>query len=53
MRGIEKKVAIVTGAAKGIGFATAEKLAADGAHTILTDISNDVFISLENLKLIH
>ena len=37
-RPLEGKVAIVTGAAKGIGKATATRLSADGAAVILTDI---------------
>ncbi|HBF80901.1 MAG TPA: short-chain dehydrogenase, partial [Streptomyces sp.] len=33
------KVAVVTGAASGIGAATAERLAAEGAAVILADIA--------------
>jgi 2-hydroxycyclohexanecarboxyl-CoA dehydrogenase len=36
---LEGKVAVVTGAASGIGRATAEKLAAAGAHVLLGDIA--------------
>ncbi|MFJ4577130.1 SDR family NAD(P)-dependent oxidoreductase [Streptomyces sp. NPDC088846] len=35
------KVAVVTGAASGIGAATAERLAAEGAAVILADITED------------
>ena len=38
---VDGKVCIVTGAAMGIGKATAELLAAEGASVILTDINAD------------
>ena len=50
MRGFKGKVAIVTGAARGIGLATAEKLAEEGTDIILTDSSNDVFVSLDKMR---
>lgn len=41
MRGIEGKTAIVTGAATGIGRATAERFAAEGANVAVTDVNVD------------
>ncbi len=38
---LSRKVALVTGAAGGIGKAIADKLAAEGANVILTDISEE------------
>lgn len=35
---IEDKVAIVTGSARGLGAATARRLAEEGAHVVVTDI---------------
>ena len=37
VRSLEKKIALVTGAARGIGEATARSLAAEGAHVVCLD----------------
>jgi NAD(P)-dependent dehydrogenase (short-subunit alcohol dehydrogenase family) len=39
MRGVERKVVIVTGAASGIGRATADRLVADGATVVGADLA--------------
>jgi 3-oxoacyl-[acyl-carrier protein] reductase len=36
---LKDKVAIITGAAKGIGFATAKRFAEEGAHVIVADMN--------------
>ena len=41
---LSRKVAIITGAAGGIGKAIADKLASEGANVILTDISKERLI---------
>lgn len=38
MQGLQNKVAVVTGAANGIGAATAERLAREGARVVLLDL---------------
>jgi len=38
---LKDKVAIITGAAKGIGLATAQRFAQEGAKVIMTDINQD------------
>ncbi|WP_114637352.1 3-oxoacyl-ACP reductase FabG [Polynucleobacter necessarius] len=41
---LKDKVAIITGAAKGIGFATAQRFAQEGAKVIITDINQEAVI---------
>ncbi|MBC8442072.1 MAG: SDR family oxidoreductase [Deltaproteobacteria bacterium] len=40
-RRLERKVAIITGAASGIGAATAHRFAKEGAYLILTDVNEE------------
>ena len=46
MSRVEGKVAIVTGAASGLGLASSKKLIQEGARVVLTDIN-------QQLSLIH
>ncbi len=41
MKRLDGKTALVTGAARGIGRAVAERFAAEGARVLLTDVRND------------
>jgi 3alpha(or 20beta)-hydroxysteroid dehydrogenase len=38
---LEGKVAIITGAARGMGSSHARMFAAEGAHVVMTDLSED------------
>jgi len=46
MKGIEGKTYIVTGAASGIGKATAVQLAAEGANLIITDLNEPMLLGV-------
>ena len=41
MNGVLQKVVLITGAARGIGYATARRFLADGWRVALLDIDND------------
>ena len=45
MKSIEGRVAIVTGAARGIGLATAKKLSDAGARVVINDLDEVEAIS--------
>lgn len=46
----KNKIAIITGAAQGIGKGVAERIAQEGAKTVLVDRSDKVFEVTENLE---
>ena len=49
---VQNKVAIITGAASGLGFAAAYKLLEEGAKVVLTDVNSEVLDSMpERLSL--
>ena len=53
LRRLEGRSAIVTGAARGIGYATAERLAAEGARVLLSDIDPGVAEAAGRLSQPH
>jgi len=44
------RIALVTGAARGIGLGIAERLARDGAHVVITDVIPEVEASAKALS---
>ena len=44
---VKNKVALVTGAASGLGFAAAKKLLDEGARVALTDINKEVLNTMD------
>lgn len=48
--GLQGKVAIVTGAARGIGAGIAGRLAKEGAHLVLADVTSEVEATAESLR---
>ena len=52
-RRLEGRAAVVTGAARGIGQATARRLVAEGARVLLTDVNPDVAVVARELSQPH
>lgn len=50
MKRLENKVAVVTGASTGIGQASANVLAQEGAHVLALDISDQLNQTVEDIK---
>ena len=46
MARVQDKVAIITGAASGLGFAAARMLLKEGAKVVLTDVNREVLDSM-------
>ena len=53
MQDLEGRVAVITGAASGIGLATAHRLAAEGMHVVLADIEDGPLAEAETAVAAH
>lgn len=52
-RNVEGKVAIITGASRGIGKGCAETLAAEGVHVVIADISPSIKDTWDEIQKAH
>ena len=50
-RDISGQVAVITGAARGIGFGAAEALAKEGVHVVLADLLGRVLVAPSELPV--
>ena len=53
MQELEGRVAVITGAASGIGLATAHRLATEGMHVVLADIEDGPLAEAETAVAAH
>ncbi len=51
-RNVEGKVAIITGAARGIGYECAEAMAKEGIHVVISDVLPEIEQSFEKIKAV-
>ncbi len=49
-RNVDGKIAVITGAARGIGYGCAEALAKEGVHVVLADVLPEVHSSWEKIQ---